>query len=198
MRLQSSLLFPFLLFLCSCRSSGVVEDNSPFAAPLLFNDVEFLIEKSRRQGEAEVSFDFVRGVLYEGGRPIMRQLRYSIFEIEGRRYHFPKGTKVFLFRPRPEGELGLRFRDLQVVLKGNPRKHFVLQYRTEGVEEIQYGLARIAYDGGTYVVNGKHKLTPEEIQAGLRLTRTGVFSSLKGAVPTRVGRLPLRRSGRSP
>ena len=138
--------------------------------------MEFLLER----GELPASFQPVPGLIFEGDKPVVKVVRYSIFEIDGRKYHFAKGNKVFIFKPRPEGKLPMFFKALPLLLVGRPGDCFVVSWRKERRGEIlRYGVTEILFDGKGYYLGDGSRIKAEAVKRGLRITRMGKISLLE-------------------
>jgi hypothetical protein len=167
-----------LLLASACTVTAPVRDGDStvsggtFTAPVLFHSVEFLLEIDRSGTDVSLDID---AILYRG-EPIVRCVRPSIFEIDGKLHHFEKGAKVFVFAPRPGGELPMNFKELPLVLTSAPQRRFVVSWRVKGPEEVlKFGSAELRYRAGRYFRSNGKALTARERERGLRVSKLGVM-----------------------
>ena len=180
-------ILALIFFLSSCASTPVSPEKRDeergvywekkggnFASPIYFNSVEFTIEVDSVGSEGSVRIVPERGVILLRGEPIVRTLRYAIFEIDGRRYHFPRGAKVFIFAPRPDGRCRIHFKELPVILSGRPGRRFVASIRmTPEGEILGYGETKIRFLKGRYFGPDGRELPAEALRKGVTVTRRG-------------------------
>lgn len=148
--------------------------EEPFPSPVVISGVEFFLEGLAQVGLGSYQVDPLSGTIYVDGMPVVRRLRYSIYEIDGRRYHFARGSKVYVFQRRPQGQLHVQVKNLRLCLVGHPDERFVVSYRCNGEEVVQYGITKLYYSGGRWRLEGGAPVGP----GGVRLTRTGKITFL--------------------
>ncbi len=167
--------FLFLLVLAAFGCSSAPPAGGFLRVPdVVFHSVRFFFEQSADGANAFVQLDPLAGVVLLDGKPMIRRPRPSLFEVDGRQYHFKKNSQVYIFAPRPNGECTLTFKTLPLTLVGPKQDRFVVEQREAGPRvTLKYELTTIDYENGRYFLAEGKELSAVSLKRGLRITRWG-------------------------